>query len=257
MQHWMRFEHGGKTAFGILEGGSIAVHTGDMFASPSPSGEQVSVHEVTVLPPTQPGKFIGLWNNFNALAAKLNLSAPEEPLYFIKGSNSYMGSGGVIRQPKFYEGRVVFEGELGIVIGKTCKDIDEAEAAQYIFGYTCVNDVTGFDVLNKDPSFPQWARAKSFDTFGIFGPVVAAGIQPDGLVIKAVLDGEERQSYPVSDMTMPPHKLVALISRDMSLHPGDVIACGTSIGAGRMKPGSTIVISIDGIGALTNKFEGT
>jgi 2-keto-4-pentenoate hydratase/2-oxohepta-3-ene-1,7-dioic acid hydratase in catechol pathway len=254
-QRWLRYEHAGTPAFGTLEGDAIARYEGDMFGAPVPTGDSVPLSGVTLLPPTEPTKMIGLWNNFAALGTKLGLAVPEEPLYFIKGTNAFAASGATIRKPEFYDGRVVFEAELGIVIGKRISGADEAEAREAIFGYTCVNDVTAFDVLNKDPSFAQWTRAKSFDTFGVFGPVVATGIDPETLVIRAVLDGEERQNYPASDMIFKPVRLVSLISRDMTLLPGDVIACGTSIGAGKMKPGSTIEVSIEGIGTLTNRFE--
>jgi 2-keto-4-pentenoate hydratase/2-oxohepta-3-ene-1,7-dioic acid hydratase in catechol pathway len=254
-QRWLRFEHGGATAFGRLDGDTIERFEGDMFGEPTATGDIVGLVDVTLLPPTQPTKMIGLWNNFGALGTKLGLAVPPEPLYFIKGSNAFIASGETIRKPPFYDGRVVFEAELGIVIGKRCTGVDEAQAGEYIFGYTCVNDVTAFDVLNADASFAQWTRAKSFDTFGAFGPVIATGLHPDALTIRAILDGEERQNYPASDMLMKPDRLVSAISRDMTLMPGDVIACGTSVGAGKMKPGSTIEIAIDGIGTLVNRFE--
>lgn len=257
MAVWLRFEHQGTIGFGTLEGGtSVAVHTGSMFEGARATGERLDLAGVKLLTPCTPSKFIGLWNNFNALAVKFNLTAPPEPLYFLKGNNTFLADGEVIRQPRFYDGRVVFEAELGIVIGKRCKDADEAQAADAIFGYTCVNDVTAFDVLNKDASFAQWTRAKSYDTFGVFGPGIATGLDPQKLVIRGILDGDERQNYPASDMTMPPAKLVSAISKDMTLEPGDLIACGTSVGAGKMKPGQSIVIAIEGIGELTNRFEG-
>jgi 2-keto-4-pentenoate hydratase/2-oxohepta-3-ene-1,7-dioic acid hydratase in catechol pathway len=150
---------------------------------------------------------------------------------------------------------VIFEGELGIVIGKRCRAVSEADAANCIFGYTCVNDVTASEILNKDPGFAQWTRAKSFDTFGVFGPVIATGLDPSSLVVKTILNDQERQNYPVADVIFAPAALVSLISRDMTLEAGDVIACGTSIGVGSMKPGSTVSIVIEGIGTLTNRFE--
>ena len=254
-QQWLRFEHAGTTGFGTLSGGTITVYQGNMFASPKPAGKTLALDAVTLLAPTEPTKMIGLWNNFAALGTKLGLEIPPEPLYFLKGNNSFLAGGQTIRQPETYNGRVVFEGELGIVIGSVCSNADEAKAQSCIFGYTCINDVTAFDLLNKDPSFQQWTRAKSFDTFGVFGPVVATGLDPETLVIRTILEGEERQNYPVSDMHVKPAKLVSLISRDMTLFPGDVIACGTSLGAGKMKRGSTIEIAIDGIGSLTNRFE--
>ena len=150
---------------------------------------------------------------------------------------------------------MVYEGELGIVIGKRCTAVAEADAPGCIFGYTCINDVTAAEILNKDASFAQWTRAKSFDTFGAFGPVIATGLDPSTLAVRTILNGQERQNYPVADMIFPPARLVSLISQDMTLEPGDVIACGTSVGVGSMKPGSSVSIVIDGIGTLSNRYE--
>lgn len=257
-QHWIRFSHPDGRGFGLLEGDAIVVHEGDMFAAPRPTARRLALAEVEVLTPTEPSKMIALWNNFRALGEKLGLALPPEPLYFQKASNSFLPTGGVIRRPGSYSGRVVFEGELGIVIGKTCKEVPENEIAPYIFGYTCINDVTAVDILNKDPSFPQWSRAKSFDTFGVFGPVVASGHDPDALHIRTVLDGVERQNYPVADMIFPPRRLVSLLSMNMTLSPGDVICCGTSLGAGSMKgPRNEIEVAIDGVGRLRNTYVDT
>ncbi len=255
MAHWVRFDDAGEVGFGTLDGDTITVHEGDLFAAAQATARTLPLAAATLLTPTAPSKLIALWNNFHAMAAKFELAIPEEPLYFIKGSNSFLAAGETIRSPRAYDGRVVFEGELGIVIGRTAREVSEREAGDYVFGYTCINDVTAFDLINKDPSFAQWTRAKSFDTFGAFGPAVASGIDPAGLAVRTLLDGEERQNYPVSDMIFPPAQLVSLISRDMTLEPGDVIACGTSVGAGRMKPGSTIEVAIEGIGRLSNRFE--
>jgi 2-keto-4-pentenoate hydratase/2-oxohepta-3-ene-1,7-dioic acid hydratase in catechol pathway len=128
------------------------------------------------------------------------------------------------------------------------------EAADYIFGYTCINDVTAKNILKRDPSFPQWTRAKGFDTFGVFGPCIATGLDVDTLVVQSWLDGELLQNYPVTDMVFRPHKLVSMISQDMTLYPGDVIACGTGLNATAMEDGQTIEVSIDGIGVLSNKM---
>lgn len=255
MTQWIRYAEGGVPGFGRLDGRQISVCSGDMFGSPQATGRTLDLDAVVVLTPTVAGKMIALWNNFRALAAKLGNPVPAEPLYFIKGNNSYLATGQTIRTPKSYSGKVVYEGELGVVIGKTCRAVSEAEAQQNIFGYTCINDVTAAEILNRDGTFAQWTRAKSFDTFGVFGPVIATGLDPMQLSIRTVLDGQERQNYPVSDMVFPPATLVSLISQDMTLDAGDVVACGTSIGVGSMKPGSTVEISIDGIGTLINRFE--
>ena len=255
MTQWLRYAESGVTGFGTLEGTQITVCAGDMFAGPRPTGRTLALGSVTVLTPTVPGKLLALWNNFRALAAKLGSAVPTEPLYFIKGNNSYLATSQTIRMPASYSGKVVYEGELGVVIGKTCRAVPEGAAAHHIFGYTCINDVTAVDILNRDASFAQWTRAKSFDTFGAIGPVIATGLDPMQLSVRTVLNDQERQNYPVSDMVFSPAMLVSLISRDLTLDPGDVIACGTSIGVGSMKPGSTVRVSIDGIGALVNRFE--
>ncbi len=255
MTHWIRYAQGQSVGFGTLEGERITVHSGSMFDRPVPNGDTLALGSVSLLTPTVPGKMIALWNNFHALAAKLGNPVPPEPLYFLKASNSFLAAGQTIRLPKSYRGKVVYEGELGIVIGSTCRAISEAQAADHIFGYTCINDVTAAELINKDPTFAQWTRAKSFDTFGVFGPVIASGVDPLGLSIRTLLDGQERQNYPVSDMVFAPARLVSLLSQDMTLEAGDVIACGTSIGVGSMRPGSTVSIVIEGIGTLTNRFE--
>lgn len=256
MTQWIRFERGGKTSFGTLEGDTIKVHSGDMFDNPSPTGESVKLGEVQVLTPCDPSKMVGLWNNFHELAAKNDFQHPTDPLYFLKAPNSFHPHGRPIVRPESYDGRILYEGELGVVIGKKCSNVTEAEAGEYIFGYTPVNDVTAVDLMKKFPTFDQWTRVKSFDTFGVFGPVITTGVDPMKLRIRTVLNGKERQNYPVSDMFFPPHKLVAAISKDMTLMPGDIIACGTSLGAGVMDQASNkIEIVIDGVGTLVNQFD--
>ena len=252
MTHWVRFERQGQTCLGVLEGDSIAVHDGDLFGQTTATGLSVPLAEVTLLPPCVPSKMVCLWNNSRSAAEKLKLAEPAEPLYFFKAPTAFLPSGQIIPRPPSYPGRVLFEGELGVVIGKRCAHVSEAEADAFIFGYTCVNDVTAFELLNKDPSFPQWARAKSFDGFAPFGPAIATGLDPDGLIIRSLLDGRERQNYPVSDMFFSPRRLVSLISQDITLLPGDIISCGTSLGPAPMKPGARIEVVIDGIGTLGN-----
>jgi 2-keto-4-pentenoate hydratase/2-oxohepta-3-ene-1,7-dioic acid hydratase in catechol pathway len=251
---WVRFEQAGKSQFGTLENDRIQVHSGDMFADPKPTGASVALSEVKLQMPVQPTKIIAMWNNFFALAKKLNLADPAEPLYLIKAPNSYADPDTVVRKPK-QEGKVVFEGELGIVIGKTATSVSEDMALDYVFGYTVANDVTLADVLNRDASFAQWVRAKGFDTFCPFGPVVATGLDPAKLTVKTVLNGDVRQDYPISDMRFSVAQLVSKISDDMTLYPGDIILCGTSVGVGSMKPGSDVSVEIEGIGKLSNRFE--
>ena len=253
--NWVRFRHGNGVKTGLLEDSTIQVCDGRLFHNPQTSGETLSLASVELMTPCDPSKMICLWNNFHALAANLEMPEPEEPLYFLKAPSAFLATDETIRRPKSYDGPVVYEGELGIVIGKTCSAVSEAEAAEHIFGYTCINDVTAAKIIPKEPTFPQWARAKSYDTFGVFGPSIATGIDPLQCSVRTVLNGQERQNYPLSDMIFPPHRLVSLLSQDMTLLPGDVIACGTSVGVGSMKePSNRIEITIEGIGTLSNTF---
>jgi len=225
------------------------LHPHSSLGSASVTGKAIPLCDLTLLAPVIPGKFIGLWNNFKVAAEKNGLAHPEHPLYFFKADTSLSGPGAEVILPPL-AGRVVFEGELGIVIGKTCKNVKLEHARDVIFGYTCINDITSLDVLNADPSFPQWTRAKSFDGFGVVGPVIETEVDWSALTIKVLVNGTERQSYPAADMILSPEQIVSCLSQDVTLNPGDLIACGTSIGVRPVKPGMVVDVVIDGIGRV-------
>jgi 2-keto-4-pentenoate hydratase/2-oxohepta-3-ene-1,7-dioic acid hydratase in catechol pathway len=254
LQRWITYTHAAQQGIGLLNADSIEVHEGDMFSNPRSTGVTLALSDVEVGMPCQPGKLIGLWNNYHAQAVKQNLAIPAEPLYFIKASSSYCGHESGFSSPASYDGRVVYEGELGIVIGKRSKALALEEAESAIFGYTCVNDITALDLIARDASFAQWTRAKSFDGFGAFGPVIATQLDWKNLSVRTLVNGRERQNYACSDMIFSPAQIVHLLSQDMTLMPGDVIACGTSLGVLPMKPGTVVEVVIDGIGTLKNTF---
>lgn len=250
---WARFRSAdGRVGFGTLEAGELSEYTGDMFDAPQVTGRRLEPGSFALLAPCAPSKIIALWNNFRALAAKLDKPLPVHPLFLIKPASSVIGPQETIRRPAGYAGKIVYEGELGIVIGRRCKEVTVDEAAQCIFGYTCVNDVTAADVLNESPDFAQWTRAKGYDTFACLGPIIAAGVDVTHATIVTRVGDVERQNYPVADMILPPAQLVSLLSRDMTLLPGDVVACGTSLGVGSLRDGATVEVTIDGIGSLKN-----
>jgi 2-keto-4-pentenoate hydratase/2-oxohepta-3-ene-1,7-dioic acid hydratase in catechol pathway len=157
---WLRFRYHSATGFGTLTPSGIAVHDGEMFGRNVPNGRLLAPSDVELLAPSAPSKIVALWNNFHALAAKLNQPEPPEPLYLLKATTSIAAPGAVIRRPFSYDGKTTYEGELGIVIGKTCSRVSKAEADAFIFGYTCVNDITANDILTRDPTFAQWARGQ-------------------------------------------------------------------------------------------------
>jgi len=251
---WVRFLHDGATAFGCIEGELVHRHEGDLFDAPRPTGERLPLATLALLAPCLPGKVIGLWNNFRAAAEKNGWAAPAEPLYFLKSPGSVIGQAQPVPAPSSYDGRVAYEGELAVVIGRRARGVSAEQAAEVIFGYTCANDVTALELLQRDPSFPQWTRAKSFDGFCPLGPAIETAFDPSAATLRTLVGGRERQNYALADMFFPPHELVARISQDMTLEPGDVILCGTSLGVLPMKPGTTVEVVIDGIGTLANTY---
>ncbi|MGN6319312.1 fumarylacetoacetate hydrolase family protein [Trinickia sp.] len=256
MTSWIRFQSpDGGIGFGVLDNDRITQYEGDMFGAVRATGIERNLNEVTLISPCAPSKVVALWNNFHALAAKLDKAPPSHPLFLIKPSMSVIGPREAIRRPATYGGKIAYEGELAIVVGRRCSEVTPEQAADYIFGYTCINDVTAVDLLSEDPNFAQWCRAKGFDTFSCIGPAVQTRLDWRAAHVVTTLDGVERQRYPLSDMIFSPEEQLSLLSQDMTLMPGDVIACGTSIGVGSIKDGATVSVSIEGIGTLSNTLE--
>ena len=255
MTTWVRCKWQDRVRFGQLDGQQVDFYDGSLFDGPAPDGSSADLSEVELLAPFEPNSILALWNNFHERAEAEGQTIPSTPLYFMKPVTSVIGPGETIYRPRGHQGRVIFEAELGIVIGKTCSGIDAGDADDHIFGYTCVNDVTAIEFLFEDKAFQQWTRSKGFDTFTPLGPAIETAVDPAGLRVLAIQNGETRQDYPVSDMIYSPQQIVAMISTYQTLLPGDLICCGTSVGARTMKPGSEIEISIPGIGSLKNAFD--
>jgi 2-keto-4-pentenoate hydratase/2-oxohepta-3-ene-1,7-dioic acid hydratase in catechol pathway len=251
---WMRFRHNGREGFGCLQGEQVLVHEGDLFNAPRATGEQIAAAQVEPLMPCQPRTMVGLWNNFHALAQKNGWQPPAEPLYFLKAPGSWTAHGATIPVPPPEVGRIAYEGELAVVIGRRAQRVSVQDAPGYIFGYTCANDVTAIELLNRDASFAQWTRAKGFDGFGAFGPVIETEFDLSAASLRTRVGGRERQNYALSDMIFSPAELVSRISQDITLEAGDVILCGTSLGVLPMKAGSQVEVEIDGIGLLSNMY---
>jgi 2-keto-4-pentenoate hydratase/2-oxohepta-3-ene-1,7-dioic acid hydratase in catechol pathway len=252
---WLRYSHQGQVGLGQLVGDTLHVHQGSLFENPQPTGVTLPLSDLEILAPCQPTKVLALWNNFKAAAEKNGWSAPTEPLYFLKSPNSYSHHLQAVIRPQQDVGRVVYEAELGIVIGKRGRDIPLFDAAQHIFGYTCVNDVTAVELLRSDTSFEQWTRAKNFDGFTPFGPWIETELDCTSAVVTAKVNGRERQNYAVSDMFFSPQELVAKLSRGMTLEAGDMISCGTSLGAMPWQNDAVVEVAIEGIGTLTNTMK--
>jgi 2-keto-4-pentenoate hydratase/2-oxohepta-3-ene-1,7-dioic acid hydratase in catechol pathway len=255
MTLWARFRsNDGRVGFGVLGDDRIAEYEGDLFGSPQPTGTTLGRGTFTLQSPCAPSKIIALWNNFHALASKLGKAVPAYPMFLLKPSTSVIGAGEPIERPMSYAGKIAYEGELGIVIRRRCKNVKVSEAADYVLGYTCVNDVTAAEVLDDNVDFAQWCRSKGYDTFCCLGPVITTELDWSQARVITRVDGIERQNYPLSDMVLSPAEQVSRISHDMTLLPGDVIACGTSLGVGSIKDGCTVEVTIEGIGSLANRL---
>ncbi|KPF49730.1 2-hydroxyhepta-2,4-diene-1,7-dioate isomerase [beta proteobacterium AAP121] len=254
---WLRFTHQGQPTLGLLQDEQVLLHRGQPWAAPEATGERVALADIPAgawLPPVQPGQIVGLWNNFRAAAEKNGWAAPAEPLYFLKSPHCATGHGQAIPAAPAELGRVAYEGELALVIGRPAHRIQREEAAACLFGCTVANDVTAMELLNRDASFAQWSRAKSLPGFGALGPWVDTDFQPAAATLHTRVGGRERQNYALADMFFPPEELVWRISQDLPLMPGDVILCGTSLGVLPMKPGTAVEVEIAGLGVLANTY---
>jgi 2-keto-4-pentenoate hydratase/2-oxohepta-3-ene-1,7-dioic acid hydratase in catechol pathway len=238
--------------FGVInDKDEILVLKGDpLYSGIVPTETKVNLAEVKLLAPIIPrSKVVCIGKNYADHAAEMDSVVPEEPIIFLKPNTSVIGPGDTIQWPRMSD-RVDFEGELAIVIGRICKDVPAERYSDVIFGYTIANDVTARDLQKKDG---QWTRGKGFDTFCPLGPWVETDFKPEGQLIQTTVNGEVRQSEPLSSMIFKIPQIIAFVTQVMTLLPGDVILTGTPAGIGPMAAGSTVVVSIEGIGELTNK----
>ncbi|RLB64929.1 MAG: 2-hydroxyhepta-2,4-diene-1,7-dioate isomerase [Deltaproteobacteria bacterium] len=201
-----------------------------------------------LLAPVAPSKIVCIGRNYRAHAAELGNPMPSEPLLFLKPPSTLVGPGGVIElPPPDLSSRIEHEVELGVVIGSRIRNVDEATAAEAIYGYTVVGDITARDLQRSDKT---WTRGKGFDTFCPVGPVVAAGIDTAKLAIRCTVSDELRQNGTTADMHFRPPALLAYISRVMTLEPGDLVATGTPAGVGPLVDGDRLTMEIEGLGTL-------
>src|SRR5579871_3898420 len=179
-----------------------------------------------LLPPCAPSKIVCVGRNYAEHAKELGNEVPAEPLIFLKPPSSLIASGDAIVYPKLSQ-RVDFEGELGVVIGKRARNVAKDQATDYVYGYTCVNDVTARDLQKKDG---QWTRAKGFDTFCPVGPWIETDLDPRDVRLTCAVDGQTRQDARTSQMIFDVATLIAFVSDVMTLEPGDLLVTGTPEG---------------------------
>ncbi|MDY6776388.1 MAG: fumarylacetoacetate hydrolase family protein [Halobacteria archaeon] len=206
------------------------------------------IGEVEILPPSVPSKVVAVGMNYAEHAEELGSEVPDFPLLFFKPPSSVIGHGDVVEYPETTD-RLEYEGEIGVVIDSRCKDVSVDEAAEYIRGYTCVNDVTARDWQEKES---QWARAKGMDGFCPVGPFVQTDLS-DSIGVETVVNGEVRQSANTDDTVFSIPEIVSEVSRFMTLEEGDVIATGTPEGVGEIERGDTVEVEVEDVGTLSNE----
>lgn len=243
---YVRYEHSGRAAYGILEGDTIRELEGDLFASPRPTGRTLRLSEVRLLPPVQPSKVIAVGLNYRSHLGGRPVG--DYPGLFAKLPSSLIASGDTIVIPPDATD-VHYEGELVVVIGKKAKNISAAEAPHYIFGVTAGNDVSERVWQRSDL---QWLRAKASDTFGPIGPAIATGLNYNDLLVQTRVNGEVRQSERTRDLIFDVPSIVSYVSRYITLLPGDVIYTGTPGTTAALRPGDVVEVEVEGVGVLRN-----
>ena len=214
---------------------------------------------VLLAPLPSPHRILAIGRNYSEHAKELGSEVPDEPIVFQKASTSVVASGEPVVLPQG-AGRVDYEGELAVVIGTGGRNIAEAEALSHVAGYTLINDVTARDVQRRaiGKSLP-WFLSKSYDTFGPLGPCIVTPDEiadPQNLTLTLSVNGEVKQDANTSEMIFSLPTLIAYLSTQLALHPGDVIATGTPPGVGPLRPGDLVEVRIPEIGTLENPVIG-
>jgi 2-keto-4-pentenoate hydratase/2-oxohepta-3-ene-1,7-dioic acid hydratase in catechol pathway len=256
---YLRYEmDDGRASYGLLQGdGSVREIAGDLFGEFELADRLLPLGSVRLLAPVFPPNVIAIGLNYREHAAESSAAPPKRPLIFIKATSSVAAHGEPIRLPAEAPGEVDYEAELAVVIKKTARAVEAADAGEYILGYACGNDVSARDCQMRLDS--QWARAKSFDTFCPVGPWIETELDPDRLALRSKVNGQVMQDGNTADMIFSAKELVSYCSKNMTLLPGTIIMTGTPNGVGFarnppvfLRSGDVVEVEIEGIGTLRN-----
>lgn len=245
---FVRVQHQEKISWGVLEGEIVRTLEHAPFDGISFDGGYLPLSDCRLLAPCEPSKIVLVGKNYYDHALEMNDGIPEYPILFMKGANALNHPEGEIHAPDFVQ-RLDYEGELAIVIGKRAKNLTPENAQEYIFGFTCLNDVTARDIQSADG---QWTRAKSMDGFAPIGPWITDETDGADLKIETRLNGNTVQSSRTSMFMTKIPEMLSFITASMTLEPGDVVSTGTPAGIGSMLPGDIIEVEIESIGILRN-----
>lgn len=244
----VRYQHDDKIHWGHCDGEALGPIRGDVFGNFSRGARNLKLAEVKLLAPCVPSKIVAIGNNFGDRLREANAAPPDVPLIFLKPPTAIVGPDEPILLPPQSQ-KIEHGAELAIIIGKKARWVSIEDAPKVILGYTCANDVTARDIVEKDG---LWTRGKSFDTFCPLGPAIATQLDVADVLITCRVNGQVRQMTSTHDMVFAVPQLVAFVSSVMTLLPGDVILCGTPAGGDLIQAGDTVEVAIEGVGVLKN-----
>ena len=245
---FIRYSHQCRTGWAVLDGETVRPLEKAPWLGLTPQGDALPLSDVRMRAPVAPGKIVATGNNYRDHALEMWDQTPKEPVLFFKPITAINDPEGAIVYPRLSQ-RVDYEGELAFVVRRIAKHVKAEEADDYIFGYTCLNDVTARDLQKKDI---QWTRSKGFDGFAPVGPWLVTDIDASNLPITTRVNGTVVQSDSTSRMLWTIQELLAFISSCMTLLPGDLVSTGTPAGIGPLAPGDSVEVDIGGIGVLRN-----
>lgn len=243
-----RIETQGRVAYALREGELYREMKGDPFSGMEKTERVYAPEEVRLLAPVQPSKILAVGKNYAAHAREFDGEPPTSPIIFMKPSTCVIGPEETIVRPRISQ-RVDYEGELALVVGKRARNVKPEDFAQYVLGYTILNDVTARDLQRQDG---QWTRGKGFDTFAPIGPVITDEVDPSHLRITTRLNGKTVQDSNTSHFLFSLGEIFSFVTRFTTLLPGDVVSTGTPEGVGGMADGDVVEVCIEGIGTLRN-----
>jgi len=247
---YVRIEKDNVIRWGVLEGEKVLTLQHAPFDGICFDGSSVLLSECNLLAPGEPSKIVLVGKNYydHVLEMDENAAIPKYPILFMKGPNAVNCHEGNVHKPDFVQ-RLDYEGELALVIGKQAKNVKPENAYDYIFGFTCLNDITARDIQSADG---QWTRAKAMDGFAPFGPLITDETDGTDLKIETRLNGKTVQQSRTSMFMTKIPEMLAFITSAMTLEPGDIVSTGTPAGIGPMKAGDVVEVEVESIGILRN-----
>ena len=247
---FVRIEGDKEPIWGVVKDGTVYSLKHAPYDEVEYDGGSLALDGCRLLAPCEPSKVVCVGKNYVEHAREMGAEPPGFPVLFLKGRNTLNHHEGAVHAPPFVS-RLDYEGELAVVIRRRAKDVKSKDFADYVLGYTCLNDVTARDIQRHDG---QWTRGKSMDGFCPIGPWVVDDVNPHGLKLETRLNGKTVQRGNTADFITGIGDLIEFITASMTLEPGDVVATGTPAGIGPMVPGDTVEIEIEGIGILKNQI---